>query len=181
MRKLWKTGEVMSNILKIRCLVCDEVKDEEDFHKKGNSYLGRDRRCSSCKKEAGCTDPQAANYNAEAEDDDASCTYSIIATWNLTSFVVNDLDYTSTSLDPHIVTGYWTINSNGTCTLNVVYSDGLVLLDSGTWTLIGTSTFAVTDSDGELENWTIIELGGSGMTITGNIAGAGTATLSFTK
>jgi len=52
MRKLWKTGEVMSNILKIRCLVCDEVKDEEDFHKKGNSYLGRDRRCSSCKKEA---------------------------------------------------------------------------------------------------------------------------------
>jgi hypothetical protein len=52
MRKLWKTGEVVSNILKIRCLICDEVKDEEDFHKKGNSYLGRDRRCSSCKKEA---------------------------------------------------------------------------------------------------------------------------------
>jgi|TARA_B110000483_G_C18017596_1_gene473668 hypothetical protein len=51
MRKLWKTGEVVSNILKIRCLICDEVKNEEDFHEKGNSYLGKDRRCKTCKIE----------------------------------------------------------------------------------------------------------------------------------
>ena len=52
MRKLWREGgNKMSNVLKIRCLICDEVKAEEEFHKKGNSYLGRDRRCSSCKKE----------------------------------------------------------------------------------------------------------------------------------
>jgi hypothetical protein len=50
MRKLWKAGDVMSNILKIRCIICEEVKDEEEFHNKTNSYLGRDKRCKSCKK-----------------------------------------------------------------------------------------------------------------------------------
>jgi len=50
MRKLWK-GDDMSNVLKIRCLICDEVKDEEEFHNKTNSSLGRDRRCKSCNNE----------------------------------------------------------------------------------------------------------------------------------
>jgi len=50
MRKLWKAGDVMSNVLKIRCQICEEVKDEEEFHNKANSYLGRDKRCKPCKK-----------------------------------------------------------------------------------------------------------------------------------
>ena len=40
---------------------------------------------TACKKEEGCTDAIATNYNADAEDDDNSCIYSIIGVWTPTS------------------------------------------------------------------------------------------------
>ena len=40
---------------------------------------------TACKKEQGCIDPIATNYNADAEEDDGSCTYGIVGVWKPTS------------------------------------------------------------------------------------------------
>ena len=37
----------------------------------------------------GCTDPQAVNYNSDAEENDNSCLYSIVGVWELTSAILN--------------------------------------------------------------------------------------------
>lgn len=50
----------------------------------------------SCSKDetsssiAGCTDPQAVNYNVDATENDNSCQYSILGKWTATEYTTSD-------------------------------------------------------------------------------------------
>jgi len=60
----------------------------------------------------GCTDPQATNYNANANSDNGTCLYSIIGDWTVTQYTLSDgtnilasfdyIDYTLYSDDSYI-------------------------------------------------------------------------------
>ena len=75
MRKLWKGGD-MSNVLKIKCTICEEIKNEEEFYVSTSSNLGRNKRCIAChpaiyrKKAYGITPEE---YNEMLEKQGGTC------------------------------------------------------------------------------------------------------------
>jgi len=109
----------------------------------------------SCTKEEGCTDPVAANYSSDAENDDGSCVFDIVGVWSATSvdFSINqtstlagqtifsyDTSYTLTPQDAD-----WDFDGN----MEFTSSGTLITTDETESYTTSGNTITITDSDGE--------------------------------
>ena len=135
---------------------------------------------SSCKKEEGCKDSLATNYNADEDEDDGSCTYTLVGYWDVDSYVIEGTEYVGLA----IAEMYIVVNSNLTTETNVLYIDPTLgsMSIAGTMSISGT-TLIMTNSDGDSNTWTITLFDGSNLNI--NCAdlgqGLGSASMRLTK
>ena len=110
---------------------------------------------SSCKKEEGCKDSLASNYNADAETDDGSCTYSIVGTWTVTEYLQDGVNILALVPGAQLILG--------TSSYSIVATAGTI--SAGTYVLSG-NTLTIS-ADGGTDIFNVTKLDGSSMHATG--------------
>lgn len=113
---------------------------------------------TACKKEEGCMDTIATNYNPDAELDEGNCTYGIVGGSWITNSEVVDIHMVATMGGMVVMDSTWTeteTNKDSMETVTLKFSDNgdfnawdnnNNLVDNGTWVQSGTTITVTTDT-----------------------------------
>ena len=113
---------------------------------------------TACKKEEGCMDTIATNYNPDAEVDEGNCTYGIVGGSWITNSEVVDIHMVATMGGMVVMDSTWTeteTNKDSMETVTLKFSDNgdfnawdnnNNLVDNGTWVQSGTTITVTTDT-----------------------------------
>jgi hypothetical protein len=116
----------------------------------------------SCAKE-GCTDPNSINFNAEAKEDNASCLYTIVGTWEMVTWSRNGDNYgqdvsqftTHNYSDGTTITYTLPLTWNGNNYAN--YRGNYTLNESHTELTSTITHYNLNDGNGWVENGQVID------------------------
>jgi len=113
---------------------------------------------TACKKEEGCMDTIATNYNPDAEVDEGNCTYGIVGGSWITDSEVVDIHMVATMGGMVVMDSTWTETETNKDSMESViqkfwdngdfksWDNNNNLVDNGTWVQSGTTVTITTDT-----------------------------------
>ena len=129
----------------------------------------------------GCTDPQAVNYNIDANEDDGSCLYSIVGGWEVITYALSDGTNVMNSYD---YIDYEFKSDNSFVQYIGITGEDDELIITGTYSLSGfnnsTLTFYI-DQTGEVTVSTITSISSNRLKLIFEINSSSTAMIELAR